>query len=403
MLIINNVSEVIILDFLSEAEKMKAQLIEWRRDFHSHPELNFELSRTSGKIRKFLEDEKIEYYVTAKTGICAIIKGGKPGKTIALRGDMDALPIQDAKKCSYASKNAGKMHACGHDVHTTILMGVAKLLNSMKDQLNGNVKLLFEPAEETSGGARVMIPEGVLKNPDADAVIGLHVDEAINVGEIGIKQGIVNAASNPFRIKITGKGGHGASPASTVDPIIISCNVINALQTIISRELPPTSPAVLTVGSIHGGTAGNIIPGEVNITGIIRTMTSEHRAYVKKRLTEITEGIVKSMRGTCEIEIDESYPCLYNDENMFQLLKSSAQKVIGEEKINILENPSMGVESFAYFSMEKPAVFYYLGCRNESKGIVNPAHGNLFDVDEDCIPIGVAVQCQTAVDFMKGR
>lgn len=389
------------MDFLKEAEKIKDQLVDWRRDFHSHPELDFELYRTSEKVRKFLDEEGIEYYITAKVGICAIIRGSKSGKTVALRGDMDALPIQDAKKCSYASKHEGKMHACGHDVHTTILMGAAKLLNSIKDELKGNVKLLFEPAEETSGGARVMIPEGVLENPKVDAVIGLHVDEEINAGQIGIKQGIVNAASNPFKIKIIGKGGHGASPSSTVDPVIIACNVINALQTIISRELPPVAPGVLTVGSIHGGTAGNIIPGEVNISGIIRTMQVEHRAYVKKRLTEITEGIVKSMRGTCEIQIEESYPCLHNDNNMYELLKNSAKKIIGEDKINILENPSMGVESFAYFSMERPAVFYYLGCKNEDKGITNPAHGNLFDVDEACIPIGVAIQCQAVVDALE--
>lgn len=389
------------MDFLNEANKIKDQLITWRRDFHSHPELDYELFRTNEKIKAFLEGEGIEYTIVAKTGICAIIKGAKSGKTIALRGDMDALPLQDEKKCEYASKVNGKMHACGHDAHTTILMGVAKLLNAVKSELSGNIKLFFEPAEETTGGARLMIAEGVLENPKVDAVIGLHVDEAIEAGQIGVKKDVVNAASNPFTIKIKGKGGHGAHPDTTVDPVVISCNVVNALQTIISRELPPVDPGVITIGYIHGGTAQNIIPEEVKIGGIIRTMKTEHRAYVKKRLREITEGIVSAMRGSCEITIEESYPCLYNDDEILNVVKGSAEEVIGKDNINILQNPSMGVESFAYFSLERPSAFYYLGCRNEARGIVNPAHGSLFDVDEACIPIGVAIQCTAAVNYLQ--
>lgn len=389
------------MDFLNEANKIKDQLITWRRDFHSHPELDYELFRTNEKIKAFLEGEGIEYTIVAKTGICAIIKGAKSGKTIALRGDMDALPLQDEKKCEYASKVNGKMHACGHDAHTTILMGAAKLLNAVKSELSGNIKLFFEPAEETTGGARLMIAEGVLENPKVDAVIGLHVDEAIEAGQIGVKKDVVNAASNPFTIKIKGKGGHGAHPDTTVDPVVISCNVVNALQTIISRELPPVDPGVITIGYIHGGTAQNIIPEEVKIGGIIRTMKTEHRAYVKKRLREITEGIVSAMRGSCEITIEESYPCLYNDDEILNVVKGSAEEVIGKDNINILQNPSMGVESFAYFSLERPSAFYYLGCRNEARGIVNPAHGSLFDVDEACIPIGVAIQCTAAFNYLQ--
>jgi amidohydrolase len=391
------------LDFLSEANKIKEELINWRRDFHSHPELDYELFRTNEKITKFLKSEGIEYTITAKTGICAIIKGGKDGKTVALRGDMDALPLIDQKTCEYSSKNDGKMHACGHDVHTTILMGTAKLLNSIKNEIQGNVKLFFEPAEETTGGARLMIADGVLENPRVDAIIGLHVNEAIEVGEIGIKEGVVHAASNPFTIKIKGRGGHGAHPDTTIDPIVIACNLINTLQTVISREISPTDPGVLTIGYIHGGTAQNIIPEEVKIGGIIRTMNTEQREYVKRRLTEITEGVVSSMRGQSEVTIEESYPCLYNDDNIIKLVKDAAQSLIGKEKVNILQSPNMGVESFAYFSLERPSAFYFLGCRNEKKGIINPAHGSLFDVDEDCIPIGVAIQCESAIRILKSN
>lgn len=387
------------INFLQKAEAIKDILIKYRRDFHQNPELGFEEHRTSDVIKEFLKREGIEYTETAGTGVCAIIRGtGK--NTLAIRADMDALPIQDVKSCEYSSRAKGKMHACGHDAHTAILLGTAKILNNIKDELKGNVKFFFEPAEETTGGAQLMIKDGVMENPYVEAVIGLHVDENINVGKVGIKKGVVNAASNPFTIKIKGKGGHGARPEDAVDPVIIASSVVMNLQTIVSRELTPTEPSVLTIGTIHGGTAQNIIPEEVTISGIIRTMTTEHRAYVKKRLVEIVEGITHSLRGTCEIEIMESYPCLYNDDKMLELLKSSAEVQLGVNSIKILNKPSLGVESFAYFSMERPSVFYFLGCRNEEKGIINPAHGNKFDIDEDCLPIGVAVHCAAAFNYL---
>lgn len=386
-------------DFLKQSEAIEKQLITWRRDFHMHPELGFEEERTSSIIKEFLNNEGIPYYETAKTGICAIIKGND-GKTIGLRADMDALPLEDRKICSYASKVSGKMHACGHDAHTTILMGAAKILNSVKDKLNGNVKLFFEPAEETTGGASVMIAESILESPHVDAVAGLHVSEDISCGSIGIKRGVVNAASNPFSIRIIGKGGHGAHPDVTIDPVVIAGSVVIALQNIISREIPPTDPAVITVGTIHGGTAPNIVPEDVTLSGIIRTMKKEHREYVKKRLVEVTEGIVHSMRGECEIKIEESYPCLYNDDNMVDVLLHSAGKVIKSDNINMLDKPSMGVESFAYFSMERPSVFYYLGCRNTEKGIDKPAHGSMFDIDESCLKIGTAIQCSIVWSYL---
>jgi amidohydrolase len=391
-------------DFLKLSAGIFQDLIAWRRDFHENPELGFEEFRTSQTIKNFLQLEAIPYYETATTGICAIIKGeakgAEKGKTIALRADIDALPLKDKKNCDYASKVEGKMHACGHDAHMTILMGAAKILNSIKSELKGNVKLLFEPAEETVGGARFMINEGVLDEPYVDVVIGLHVLEGIESGKIGIKRGVVNAASNPFNIKILGKGGHGAHPEDTIDPIVIAANVITGLQNIVSREIPPTDPAVITIGSIHAGSAQNIIPEEVDLSGIIRTMKTEHRQYVIARLVEVVEGISKAMRGSCEIDIQESYPCLYNNDIMVDLLEACAKEVIGEINVEKLDKPSMGVESFAYFSLERPAVFYFLGSRNDEKGIVNPAHGSLFDIDENCLPIGVAIQCKTAYEYL---
>lgn len=388
--------------FLKESEKIKDEVIGIRRRLHENPELGYEEYNTSKLIQKFLKDNNIEYRLVAGTGVYGIIRG-KGNKTVALRADMDALPITEKNNCKYASKNRGKMHACGHDGHTAILLGTAKLLNLNKDKIHGNVVLLFEPAEETVGGAKEMIKEKVLDSPHVDGIIGLHVNEEIPCGCIGIKTGVVHAASNPFHIRIVGKGGHGAHPDTTVDPIIIAVNVINTLQTVVSREIPPTDPAVITIGSIHGGTAENIIPEEVEISGIIRTMKSEHREYVKKRLKEIVEGITHSMRGNCEIRIDESYPCLYNDKNMENIVKNTAVNIIGNKNVIELTSPSMGVESFAYFSMERPSAFYFLGCRNEEKGIINPAHGSLFDIDEDCLELGVAIQASAAVKFLDDK
>ncbi|MBE6044454.1 M20 metallopeptidase family protein [Clostridium thermopalmarium] len=390
------------MDFLKEAKEISEELVSIRRDFHQNPETDFDLNRTVSKVKEFLEKEGIEYIETSKNGICGIIRGNGE-KTIGIRADMDALPMEDKKSCVYSSKVEGKMHACGHDVHTTILLGAGKILNKMRNKLNGNVKLIFEPAEETTGGAIHMIKEGILENPKVDAIIGLHVEPNIEVGKIGIKRDVVNAASNPFKIRIMGKGGHGAYPHSTVDPIVISANVITALQDIVSREIPPTDSAVITIGSIHGGTAQNIIPDEVEISGIIRTMTTEHRAYVKKRMIEVVEGITKAMRGRCEVEIEESYPCLYNEDSVVDVLKAAAEDVITRENVIMLQKPVMGVESFAYFSMERPSAFYYLGIRNEERGIVHPLHSNLFDVDEECIKVGVAIHCQTALRYLNEK
>ncbi len=381
------------------AENIHSQLVDIRRDLHENPELGFDLFRTSQKVKDFLSKEGIEFYEVAGTGICAIIRG-KGEKTVALRADMDALPLEDKKVCDYASKVKGKMHACGHDAHTAILLGAAKILNSIKEDIPGNIKLFFEPAEETTGGAQIMIKEGVLVNPNVEAVIGLHVEEWLEAGTVGLKRGVAYAASNPFTIKIIGKGGHGARPHTTIDPIVIASNVIICLQDIVSREISPTDPAVLTIGTIHGGTAENIIPEEVTISGIIRTTNSEDREYIKTRLTQVVEGIVTAMRGKCEIHIEESYPCLYNNDNLADKFELKASEVMGKGNVYKLDQPTMGGESFAYFSMERPSLFYFLGSGNKEKGIVSPAHGNLFDIDESCLHIGVAMQCKLAYEFL---
>ena len=390
-------------NFNIEANEIKEELIEIRRTLHQYPELGFQETNTSKFIKDFLIKEGIEFEEFAGTGVCGIIKGTKEGennKVIGLRADIDGLPMQDKKSCSYASKVSGRMHACGHDGHTTILLGAAKLLNKNKDKFNGTIKLIFEPAEETTGGARVMIEEGVLTNPNVDVMCGLHVEETLDAGMIMVRRGTVNAASNPFTITIKGSGGHGAYPDTAVDPIVIASHVVTSLQSIVSREIKPVNPAVVTIGSIHGGTAQNIIPSEVKLGGIIRTMTNEDREFAKLRLKEIVNGVCTAFRGSADIEIEESYPCLYNDDDMVKVLEDSAKNIIGAENVKVQKDPKLGVESFAYFANEVPSVFYFLGIRNEEKGIIHPAHNSLFDIDEDALPIGVAIQCEVAINYL---
>ena len=390
-------------NFNIEANHIKDELIEIRRTLHQYPELGFEETNTSKFIKDFLTKEGITFKEFAGTGVCGIIEGTKEGenkKVIGLRADIDGLPMQDKKSCSYASKVSGKMHACGHDGHTTILLGSAKLLNKNKDKFNGTIKLIFEPAEETTGGARVMIEEGVLTNPNVDVMCGLHVEETLDAGMIMVRRGTVNAASNPFNITIKGSGGHGAYPDTAVDSIVMASHVVTSLQSIVSREIKPVNPAVVTIGSIHGGTAQNIIPNEVKLSGIIRTMTNEDREFAKLRLKEIVNGVCTTFRGSAEIEIEESYPCLYNDDDMVKILEDSAKNIIGAENVKVQKNPKLGVESFAYFANKVPSVFYFLGIRNEEKGIIYPAHNSLFDIDEDALPIGVAIQCEVAMNYL---
>lgn len=391
------------MDIINEAKALKSEVIDIRRKIHMRPELGMEEVETSRFIKKYLDKENIEYKEYAKTGVCGIIKGNKKDeedKVIALRADIDALPIIEKTNAEYSSTIKGKMHACGHDGHTAILLCVAKILNRNKDFFAGTVKLIFEPAEETVGGARYMIEEGILDNPAVDAICGLHLDEDIECGKIKVKYGEVNAASNPFKITVTGVGGHGAYPANAIDPIVIASSIVTSLQNIVSREINPLNSAVITVGSIHGGTAANIIPEEVTLSGIIRTLNSDDRKYIVRRVDEIVNGIGLTLRGKIKIDIEDSYPPLINNNEMVEKIISSAQKVILPKNIIIQDKPKMGVESFAYFAEKVPSVFYFLGCRNTEKGIIYPAHSGLFDIDEESLAIGIAIQAQMVIDYL---
>ncbi|MDV3427782.1 MAG: amidohydrolase [Bacillota bacterium] len=390
------------MDFLKMAKEIEKEIIDIRRDIHKNPELDFDLFKTRDKIISILKEENIEYKIYAKTGIKAVIYGNGD-KTVALRTDMDALPINEETGCDFSSNSSGKMHACGHDAHMAIALGALKILNKIKDKLSGNVVFIFEPAEETTGGSKIMINEGVLENPKVDSIFGLHVNENIDSGKIGYKKGVIMAASNPFSIKITGKGGHGAHPEATIDPIVIAGQFISFLQTIVSREINPNSGAVVTIGMIQGGTAENIIPESVNIKGILRSLGNEDREYLKKRLEDILSGVTSAGRGSYELKIYESYPCLYNDDTQVDNVVTAAREIAGADNVIELKEPSLGVESFSYFSQKIPAAFYFLGIRNIEKGIIYPTHNSKFNIDEKALAIGAAVQSKIAYDYLKEK
>lgn len=389
---------------LDLAEEIKEWLVEVRRDFHMHPEFGMEEHRTSEMIAKYLEEMGIEYEKgVANTGVVGIIRGKEKGKTVALRADMDALPIEEKNKVSYKSKTKGKMHACGHDAHMTIVLGAAKLLSNMKDSLKGNIKLFFQPAEETVGGAKPMIEEGVMENPKVDAVFGLHVSPEIPTGSIGIKYGKMNASSDAIKIVINGESTHGAYPHSGIDAIVIAGHVITALQTIVSRNIDPRNSAVVTLGAINGGTKGNIIADKVEMIGTVRTLDPEIREKVLTRIENTVKNISESLGGNGEVIIEEGYSPLINDNDMVEMVKANAIELLGRNKVKIIEDLSLGVEDFAYFLQKAPGAFFRLGSGNLEKGIIHDGHHCNFDIDEDCLSIGVALQVQNVISVLNNE
>ncbi len=390
------------MDIEKRINEIFSELVEIRRDFHANPELSEKEFRTSDKICEILKNLNIEYTKNvAETGIVGIIRGKKGGKTVAARADIDALPIVEKNDVPYKSKNCGVMHACGHDIHTTVLIGVAKILKELELELEGNVKLLFQPAEETVGGAKRMVQEGCLKNPDVDYVVGLHVQSYIDAGKIELKYGKLNAQTDELIITIIGKSGHGAYPDTSIDAIVIAANVITALQTLVSRNISPLNSVVLSLGQINGGTKNNIICDSVEIKGILRTLDSETRDYAIKRIQEITTNICDAYGGNCLIEIKDGYRYLINSDEVVDIIYNTAKEIIGEENIQFKEMPSMGGEDFSYFMDDNvKGAFYHLGCGNKEKGITSPLHSDSFDVDENCIKTGVLVQVKSILALL---
>lgn len=384
-----------------QAQEILPWLIEVRRDFHQYPEIGLEEFRTQEQVMRYLDEMGIPYTKSAGTGIVGLIQGARPGATVALRGDMDALPILEAEDREYRSKIPGKMHACGHDAHMTCLLGAARILNHYKAELAGNVKLFFQPAEETVGGALPMIKEGVLENPKVDAVFGLHVSSEIPAGHIGVKYGQMNASSDDLSIIVRGENGHGAYPHSGRDAIVIAAHVITALQTIVSRNVDPRRAAVITIGMISGGTANNILAQEVKLTGTIRTLEPSVREQVKERIQEVAALTARALGGEAEVTYEEGYTPLINNDALVDLVKRNGEELLGEQHVRINELPNMGVEDFAYFAENVPGAFFHLGVRNEETGCVYPVHHPNFDLDERSLAVGAAMQALNTLVYLK--
>lgn len=374
-----------------KVEEIAEWLISVRRDFHSHPELGQQEFRTMNKICEYLDEMGISYKKEVfKTGIIAEIKGENSDYTIALRADIDALPIQDKKNCEYSSKNEGVCHACGHDAHTTIALGVVRYFAKNKIIPPCNLRFFFQPAEETVGGAKPMIKEGALEN--VNCVFGLHVDEYLETGKIGIKYGAMNASSDTLKIKIKGKSCHGAYPSNGVDAIMVASHVMVALQSIVSRNIDARENGVITLGTIHGGTQGNIIAEEVELVGTLRTLNPEVRKVMLKRIEEIVTQLPIAFGGKGEFIREEGYAALINHDEEVNIIKKNGEMLLGKENIFEKQLANMGVEDFAYFIENTPGAFFTLGIKNEAKGIDSPAHNGAFDIDEEALKIGVILQ-----------
>ena len=369
--------------------EMKDWLIEIRRTIHMNPELGFEEVETSKLVAKWLEHFGLKVRTgMAKTGVVGLLEGEKGGKTVAIRADMDALPLEEANQVPYRSKVRGKMHACGHDAHVTILLGVAKLFSTIRGQVKGNVKWIFQPAEEGGGGGRVLVEEGVLENPKVDAIFGAHLFPDLRTGKVGIHEREGLAATDRFVVKILGKGAHGAYPHLSRDPILAAGHVITQIHSIVSRNINPLDSAVITIGKVAGGTAFNIIPDEVELLGTVRSLTPQVREELKSRLEQVTRGVAQSFGLDSRCDFQYGYPALVNNPEMSRLVASACSRGIGKENVEFIR-PSMGGEDFAYYLEKIPGSFFRLGCRNEEKGIVHPFHSSRFDLDEDVLPFGV--------------
>jgi len=387
-------------NLLSEAEKIKSEVIQLRRNFHMHPEIAREEERTVEIVRQTLESLGIKTQRVAGTGLVGLLEGKGPGKTVALRADMDALPMHDEKNVEYASQNSGKMHACGHDAHTAGLLGAAMLLSQYRNHFAGNVKFLFQPAEENEGGALPMIEEGVMENPKVDGVFGLHVSVELEAGTLGVRYGQFYAACDTFDVVIHGKSSHGARPHDGIDAIVVGSQVVSALQSFISRNVNPIDSAVVTIGKFIGGYQRNIIADKVELAGTVRTLNPEVRAAAMARLPKLIKGVAESLGAEATVQYTLGYPSLINDDRMTDFIKNSATELLGEKNVIVVENPKLGGEDFAYFLQKAPGSFYQLGIKNEAKGITHPVHTHLFDIDEDALAIAAAVHAKIALDFL---
>ena len=385
------------------ADSHHRDIIAIRRHLHMHPELSFHEYETSLFVGQRLKEMGINFKdKVAETGLVGLIEGKNPSKkVIALRADMDALPITEVNDVPYKSKNIGVMHACGHDVHTASLLGAAAILNELRSEFEGTIKLIFQPGEEKlPGGASMMIAEGVLENPTPHGILGQHVMPLIPVGKVGFRSGIYMASTDELYLRVKGKGGHGAMPHLNIDPVLITSHLIVAMQQIVSRVANPTMPSVLSFGKVLANGATNVIPNEVYIEGTFRTLDEKWRIQAHKHMLDLAHQLVQSMGGTLEFEIRKGYPVLVNDEELTRKTKAGAIEYLGKENVVDLDI-WMAAEDFAFYSQKTKACFYRLGTRNEARGIISSVHTPTFDIDEEALKTGMGLMAWLAIRELK--
>ena len=390
------------MDLLKEAAEIEPEIIKIRREIHQKPELAYREEVTSKLVAERLEALGIQVKRgVGGTGVLGVLKGPRPGKVVGLRADMDALPLDEMADVEFKSKVKGVMHACGHDTHVAMLLGAARLLANHKNELQGTVKFLFQPAEEHGGrgGAKPMIEDGVMKDPKVDYVFGLHIAGDHNSGILGFRAGPFAASPDTFGIRIIGRGGHGASPHETIDPVYVAAQVIIALQGVSGRMIDPMQPIVISVGAVHSGTKENIIPDEAVLQGTIRTLDEVTRKRAKAKVEEVVKGVCKAFGAKAIVEFEkDAYPVTVNDDKVTEQAMKIVRKIRGGTKVKVIE-PMLGGEDFSRFLHEAPGTFYFLGTRNTAKGCIYPNHSSRFKVDEDVLKYGSASLALLAVEF----
>lgn len=388
-----------------EIDEWLPELVETRRDFHRHPEMGFEEIRTSGIVADRLRAIGFEDVRTgiAVTGVKAVLRGGRPGKTLLLRADMDALPIQEQNEVEYRSTADGTMHACGHDGHTSILLSAARMLYARRDEIPGTIVFCFQPAEEGRGGARRMIEDGVLEDPAVDTAIGLHVMSDFPVGSAIVVDGPTLSGADGFNVTIQGSGGHGAMPHKTIDALLIAAEAVTTLQTLVAREVNPQEPAVVSVGTLHAGTtAANIIADTATLSGTVRWFNPDVGAQLADRIPEVIQGIATALRGSAEIEYRRRGRPTVNDPAVASIVREAVAEVIGAE--NVHTGPRiMASEDFSEFTHRLPSTFFFVGSRDEASGIVAEHHHPRFDIDERCLPLGVEMMTRAALHWLEAN
>jgi amidohydrolase len=383
-----------------DVAELKDQLISTRRDFHLHPELSFQERRTAQIVADRLE--ALGWRVrrgVAQTGVVGLLEGSGPGQTVMIRVDIDALPIQEPGDRPYSSQAQGVMHACGHDGHTAVGLAVAELLSRYRASIKGRVKLVFQPAEEIMSGARQMIEEGVMRDPVVDKVLSFHLWSGLPVGQIVSQPGPIFSSADEIRITVKGKGGHGAMPHLSVDPILISSYVVTALQSVLSREIAPTQTAVLGFGTVHGGTAFNVVSDQVELSGTVRTLDDTVREFVLRRTQEIAESVAQGLRGEAVYHHVQGAPAVINDRAVADLVAQVAAPIAGEENVVTMTPPQVGDDA-TFFLREAPGCYFLVGCANEERGITASHHNSQFDIDEDSLPLATHVLTESAMRYL---